>query len=70
MWTGGIMMNEDGSVLSTGQGGIMRNNPDTGKSGWLLDELEGKPFSSGSYLYRGRSEVPGVLVQPAAFKLD
>ncbi len=45
MWTGGAMMNEDGSVLSTGQYGIMWNNPDTGKSGWLLDELEGKPIN-------------------------
>lgn len=37
MWTGGIVMNADGSVLSTGEGGIMWNNPDTGKSGWLLE---------------------------------
>jgi sugar lactone lactonase YvrE len=45
MWTGGVMMNQDGSVLSTGQGGIMWNHPDTGKSGWLLDRLEGKPIN-------------------------
>lgn len=45
MWTGGIMMNEDGSVLSTGQFGIKWNNPDTGKLGWLLDELDGKPIN-------------------------
>ncbi len=45
MWTGGIMVNQDGSVLSTGEGGIMWNNPDTGKSGWLLDSLEGKPIN-------------------------
>lgn len=45
MWTGGVMMNEDGAVLSTGEGGIMWNNPDTGKCGWLLDELEGKPIN-------------------------
>jgi sugar lactone lactonase YvrE len=45
MWTGGVMMNADGAVLSTGQGGIMWNNPDTGKSGWLLDELEGQPIN-------------------------
>lgn len=45
MWTGGVMMNEDGSVLSTGQGGIMWNNPDTGRSGWLLDALEGEPIN-------------------------
>lgn len=37
MWTGGIIMNADGSVLSTGEGGIMWNNPDSGKSGWLLE---------------------------------
>ena len=45
MWTGGIMMNDDGAVFSTGQGGIMWNNPDTGKSGWLLDMLEGQPIN-------------------------
>lgn len=45
MWTGGVMMNEDGSVLSTGQFGIMWNNPETGKSGWLLQELEGQPIN-------------------------
>ena len=31
MWTGGVMMNADGAVLSTGEGGIMWNNPDTGQ---------------------------------------
>lgn len=45
MWTGGVMMNEDGSVLSTGEGGIMWNNPQTGRSGWLLDRIEGKPIN-------------------------
>lgn len=45
MWTGGIMMNSDGAVLSTGQGGIMWNHPDSGKSGWLLQELDGKPIN-------------------------
>jgi len=45
MWTGGVMMNADGSVLSTGERGIKWNNPDTGKSGWLLDTLEGKPIN-------------------------
>jgi sugar lactone lactonase YvrE len=45
MWTGGVAMNEDGSVLSTGQFGIMWNNPDTGKSGWLIRELEGEPIN-------------------------
>lgn len=45
MWTGGVMMNHDGAVFSTGQGGIMWNHPDTGKSGWLLDTLEGEPIN-------------------------
>jgi sugar lactone lactonase YvrE len=42
MWTGGVMMNSDGSVLSSGPGGIMWNRPDTGKSGWLLHEIDGE----------------------------
>ena len=45
MWTGGIMMNSDGSVLSSGQGGIMWNHPDSGKSGWLIEELDGQPIN-------------------------
>lgn len=45
MWTGGVMMNDDGSVLSTGQFGIMWNDPDSGRSGWLLRELEGEPIN-------------------------
>ena len=45
MWTGGVMMNEDGAVLSTGEGGIMWNNPDTGKSGWLLDRIDKRPIN-------------------------
>jgi sugar lactone lactonase YvrE len=45
MWTGGIMLNEDGAVLSTGAGGILWNHPDTGRSGWLLSEIDGKPIN-------------------------
>lgn len=45
MWTGGVMLNEDGSVFSSGQGGIMWNNPQSGKSGWLLHEIDGKPIN-------------------------
>ena len=45
MWTGGVMMNADGAVFSSGQGGIMWNHPDTGKSGWLIDSLEGQPIN-------------------------
>ena len=45
MWTGGVLINEDGRVLSTGAGGIMWNDPATGASGWLLRELEGRPIN-------------------------
>lgn len=45
MWTGGVMMNEGGAVLSTGEGGIMWNDPETGKSGWLLDTIGGQPIN-------------------------
>lgn len=38
-------MNADGAVLSTGEGGIMWNHPDTGRSGWLLDRLNGQPIN-------------------------
>jgi len=45
MWTGGVLVNADGRVLSTGEGGIMWNDPQTGASGWLLRELDGKPIN-------------------------
>lgn len=41
MWTGGVMMNADGKVLSSGQGGIKWTDPATGKSGWLVDGISG-----------------------------
>jgi sugar lactone lactonase YvrE len=45
MWTGGIMLNEDGRVLSSGQHGIMWNDPDTGESGWLIERIGGEPIN-------------------------
>jgi sugar lactone lactonase YvrE len=41
MWTGGMMMNEDGCVLSSGVGGILWNHPVSGGSGWLVHEMDG-----------------------------
>jgi sugar lactone lactonase YvrE len=41
MWTGGCLMNDDGSVLSSGAGGIMWNHIESGRSGWLLHEIDG-----------------------------
>jgi sugar lactone lactonase YvrE len=45
MWTGGVLMNADGSVLSSGPGGIRWNNPDSKKSGWLVREIDGKAIN-------------------------
>ncbi|HUD27654.1 MAG TPA: SMP-30/gluconolactonase/LRE family protein [Novosphingobium sp.] len=45
MWTGGILVNADGAVLSSGQGGVRWNNPETGGSGWLIDTLDGVPVN-------------------------
>lgn len=45
MWTGGIMMNADGKVFSSGEGGIMWNDPDSGESGWLIDKIGGEPIN-------------------------
>lgn len=45
MWTGGLLVNHDGAVLSTGEGGIRWNDPATGKSGWLLDRIDGAPIA-------------------------
>lgn len=45
MWTGGVMMNHDGAVLSSGEGGIMWNHPETGRSGWLIDTIDGAPIN-------------------------
>src|ERR1700741_1631911 len=42
MWTGGVLLNADGAVLSSGAGGVMGNHPETGKSGWLIHEIEGQ----------------------------
>lgn len=45
MWTGGVLVNADGAILSSGQGGIMWNHPETGTSGWLLDRIDGAPIN-------------------------
>ena len=69
MWTGGVMMNHDGAVFSTGQGGIMWNNPESGKSGWLIEELEGVainginemwPDGTGG-IYFGTNDIENII---------
>jgi sugar lactone lactonase YvrE len=44
-WTGGVMLNACGAVLSSGEGGIMWNHPGTGKSGWLINTIDGRPIN-------------------------
>ena len=44
-WSGGVMMNEDGAVLSSGAGGIRWNRPESGESGWLINEIDGVPVN-------------------------
>lgn len=43
-WTGGVMLNQDGAVLSSGAGGIMWNHPEDGTGGWLISEVDGVPL--------------------------
>jgi sugar lactone lactonase YvrE len=45
MWTGGVIMNADGRVLSSGESGIMWNDPETGRSGWLIDTIDDRPIN-------------------------
>ena len=50
-WTGGVLMNADGSVLSSGEGGIRWNHPGTGASGWLINQLQGEPVIGINEMY-------------------
>lgn len=75
MWTGGVMLNADGAVLSSGERGIMWNHPDTGKSGWLIDTIGGVringinemwPDGEGGIFF-GTSDLVAIIAgQPSA----
>jgi sugar lactone lactonase YvrE len=45
LWIGGIALNEDGAVLCSGPGGITWFNAATGRSGTLLNSIDGTPLS-------------------------
>lgn len=45
MWTGGLLFDAKGWILSTGQGGILRTDPVSGQSDWLLDRIDGQPIN-------------------------
>ncbi len=44
-WTGGIFLNDDGCILSSGAGGIKWNHPESGSSGWLINCIDGQPIN-------------------------
>jgi sugar lactone lactonase YvrE len=43
-WIGGILLNDDGKVLSSGKGGIRWLDPRTGASGTLIEAADGAPL--------------------------
>ncbi|MET0252396.1 MAG: SMP-30/gluconolactonase/LRE family protein [Novosphingobium sp.] len=67
-WTGGVIVNADGRVLSSGAGGIMWNNPEDDTSGWLIDTIDGAPINginemaadAGGALYFGTADLENI----------
>jgi sugar lactone lactonase YvrE len=70
MWTGGVFLNSDGAILSSGAGGIMWNDPESGASGWLIDSLGGEPINGinemisdgAGGLYFGTVDIENVAI--------
>jgi sugar lactone lactonase YvrE len=44
-WIGGILLNADGKVLSSGKGGVFWFDPASGESGTLIDAVDGAPLA-------------------------
>jgi sugar lactone lactonase YvrE len=44
-WIGGILLNADGKVLSSGAGGVFWFDPATGAAGTLIDAVDGQPLT-------------------------
>ena len=44
LWIGGAVLDEDGSVVLSGKGGLLRLDPGTGATELMLTELDGKPI--------------------------
>lgn len=78
MWTGGVLVNEGGIVLSSGQGGIMWNDPDTDTSGWLVDRIGGQPVNGINEMipdgkggiWFGTSDIENVILGQATQPAD
>ena len=45
MWIGGLVQNDRGHILCTGQGGIFAADPDTGVVQCVLDTIDGQPIN-------------------------
>lgn len=69
MWTGGIAINADGRVLSSGAEGIQWTDPASGETGWLMDRCgvnEMAPDDAGG-LYFGSIDLAAIMAgKPAA----
>lgn len=66
---GGLLVNQDGRILSTGEGGISWTDPASGASGMLIDQVDGKPIPGvnemavdrdGGIVF-GAIDIPGFL---------
>ena len=63
LWTGGIVINADGRVLSSGAEGILWTDPVTGRTGWLMDAMgvnEMAPDDRGG-LYFGSIDLASIM---------
>lgn len=73
MWTGGVLVNDGGIILSSGEAGIMWNDPASGRQGWLIDTIEGRPINGINEMipdgeggiYFGTSDIEKVILGEA-----
>ncbi|MET0365156.1 MAG: SMP-30/gluconolactonase/LRE family protein [Sphingobium sp.] len=73
MWTGGVLVNDGGILLSSGETGIMWNDPMSGKQGWLIKSIDGKPINGINEMipdgeggiYFGTSDIEKVILGEA-----
>ena len=80
---GGLVLNEDGAIICSGTGGLVWLDPDTGRSGALLDSIDGAPIGGINdmiadaigHLFFGTVDHPGMFagepIGPSAlYRLD
>lgn len=67
-WVGGLLLNADGRLLISGEGGIIWLDGETGATGVLVDQAEGKPLlgvnemiaDKGGAIYFGSLDAPAI----------